>query len=264
MKKLTILLIIIMIAIGAIGCNKKEISKIDEIKEKGKLVLGTSASFPPYEFHKEINGKDEIIGFDIEIAKAIADELGVKLEIKDMDFGGLLGAMKADKIDIIVAGMTPTDERKKNVDFSKIYYTSKQCLIINNKDIDNIKTIEDVKNRTICVQKGSIQEEIAFKITDKENIKSLGKLSNVVMELLNGKVDAVIVGEPVAKSYVKKNPNLCIAEVEVKTDNNGSAIAINKGNKELLKVINDTLEKLKEDDKINEFVVKYTKIADEK
>ena len=104
----------------------KASGKIDEIKAKGKIVLGTAADYPPYEFHKEIDGKDNIVGFDIEIAKAIAADLGVELEIKDMKFDGLLAALVAEDIDFIVAGMVATEERKQSVDFSISYYEAEQ------------------------------------------------------------------------------------------------------------------------------------------
>ena len=129
-KKLIAVAAVATIAISMVGCGsnaKKEstnsnTSALEAIKSKGKLVVGTSADYPPYEFHKEIDGKDQIVGFDIEIAKQFAKDLGVELEIKDMAFDGLLVALQADKVDMVFAGMTPTDERKQNADFSDIYY----------------------------------------------------------------------------------------------------------------------------------------------
>lgn len=263
-KKLTVLFLIFTLVLSFVACsNEKDISKIDEIKEKGKIVIGTSAAYPPYEFHKEINGKDEIIGFDIEIAKVIADELGVELEIKDMDFGGLLGALMSNKIDIVIAGMNPTEERKKNVDFSKVYYIAKQSVVINKENFDKIKTTEDLKGKTIAVQKGSTQEGMAKDIAEEKDIKALGKISNLIMELLNNKVDAVIVEEPVAKSYIQKNPSLCLSTVELQTGDSGSAIAINKGNDDLVKLINSVLDKLIEENKIEKFVIDSTQLVEE-
>ncbi|WKL02385.1 transporter substrate-binding domain-containing protein [Paenibacillus amylolyticus] len=95
-----------------------------------KLVLGTSADFAPYEFHKVINGKDEIVGFDIEIAKEIAKDLGAELVIEDMGFDGLLPSLQSGRVDLVISGMTPTDERKKSIDFSDTYYKSKQVIMV--------------------------------------------------------------------------------------------------------------------------------------
>lgn len=262
MKKFISMVLVLVLSVCMVGCGSKKESKIDEIKEKGKIVLGTSATFPPYEYHKEIDGKDEIVGFDIAIAKAIAEDLGVELEIKDMDFGGLLGAMVAGKIDFVVAGMTPTEKRKKNVDFSDVYYVSKQSAVINKKDLEKYKTIEDLKGKSLCVQKGSIQEEIALELSDEKKVKSLGKLANIIMELKNNKVDAVIVENAVANAYVSKNPEMCVANFDIPYDNAGSAIAVNKGNEDLVKVINKVLADLKSENKIEEFVVKYTTLSE--
>ena len=133
-KKIISIIITILIAFSLSGCSQgkasAEVSKMDKIKEKGKIVIGTSADYPPYEFHKSIDGKDTIVGFDIEIAKEIAKDLGVELEIKDMKFDGLLAALQTGNIDFVAAGMNPTEDRKKNVDFSKIYYTAVQCVVI--------------------------------------------------------------------------------------------------------------------------------------
>lgn len=126
-KKIAAVAAVAVLAISMVGCGSsgdENKTALDKIKESGKLVVGTSADYPPYEFHATVDGKDEIKGFDIDIAQAVADDLGVKLEIKDMDFDGLLVALQGDKVDMVFAGMTPTEERKQNADFSDIYYTA--------------------------------------------------------------------------------------------------------------------------------------------
>ena len=123
-------------------------------------MLGTSADFTPYEFHKVINGKDEIVGFDIAIAKEIAADLGAELVIEDMGFDGLLPALQSGRVDLVVSGMTPTDERKKSIDFSDTYYKSKQVIMVRNVDKDKYPDMKSLENVKIGVQKGSIQETI--------------------------------------------------------------------------------------------------------
>lgn len=231
---------------------------IEKIKKNGKLVLGTSADYPPYEFHKAIGGKDEIVGFDVEIAKQIAKDLGVQLEIKDMKFDGLLAALDQGNVDLVVAGMTPTEERKKNVDFSDVYYTAVQTIIVRAGDKDKIKTVDDLKGKRIGVQKGAIQEEIAKKQVSGAEAVALGKISDLVLALKNNRVDAVIVEMPVATSNVNANKDLVISDIKLKTEESGSAVAFKKGSSDLVKEVNKTLSRLKADKSIDKFVTEAT------
>lgn len=251
-KIITASMILSITVIGLTGCGK----------ETDKIVLGTSADYPPYEFHKEVNGKDTIVGFDIEIAKEIAKDLGVELEIKDMEFGGLLADLKTNKVDFVIAGMTPDAERAKEVDFSTIYYNAEHGLVINKKDIDKYKDISDLKGKIIGVQKGSIQEDIATEQIEGAQIKALGKVSNLMLELKTGKVDAVVVEQPVAGAYVKNNAELYMTDIIFKDEEGGSAVAVKKGNKELLDSINKAIERLIKENKIDEFVLNATESID--
>ncbi|MDF2880548.1 MAG: polar amino acid uptake transporter, family, amino acid-binding protein [Clostridiaceae bacterium] len=229
-------------------------TKLDQIKKSGKLVVGTSADYPPYEFHKTINGKDEIVGFDITIANEIAKDLGVKLEIKDMSFDGLLAALQSGNVDIVIAGMNPTEDRKKSVDFSKVYYTSINSVMVRTEDKDKYKTIDDLKGKKIGVQKGTTQEQIAKDQMAGSEIKSLGKVTDLVMQLQNKKVDAIIVELPVATSYASKNKNISVSDVKVKNEEKGSAVAFKKGNEDFVKAVNSTLDKLMKSNSIDKFV----------
>lgn len=238
-------------------------SALQAIKSKGKLVIGTSADYPPYEFHKEIDGKDQIVGFDIEIAKEMAKDLGVELEIKDMAFDGLLVALQSDKIDMVFAGMTPTDERKQNADFSDIYYNATHRFVLRSGDEAGITKMEDLKGKKIGVQKGSIQEGIAKDNFDAANIKSLDKVTDLILDLKNNKVDAVLAEQPVAKINVEKNEGIAIADkLEITDPNGGSAVAMKKGSADLLEQVNKTIKRLKDEDKINQFVVDVNKLVD--
>lgn len=239
-------------------------TKLDKIKKSGKLVVGTSADYPPYEFHKQINGKDEIVGFDIEIAKQLAKDLGVQMEIKDMTFNGLLEAIKTDKIDIVFAGMNPTAERAKEVDFSKIYYKAVQAVIVRTEDKDKYKTFADLKGKKIGVQLATTQEEIAKSQITGADIKSLGKITDLVLELKNKKVDALVVELPVAQSYSDKNKDIMVSDMkfETKTEEKGSAAAVKKDSPELVEAINKTLDKLINDKSIEKFVTAANEMVD--
>ncbi|WP_352418443.1 ABC transporter substrate-binding protein [Proteiniborus sp.] len=263
-------LVLAIIAIIFTGCSKETGSvkdegiktSLDKIKDSGKIVLGTSPDYPPYEFHKEINGKDNIVGFDIAIAEEIAKDLGVKLEIKSMEFGGLLADLKTSKVDFVLAGMTPDAERAKEVDFSNIYYNAEHGLVINKKDIDKYKEIADLKGKNIGVQKGAIQEDIAKEQIESPQIKALGKVSNLMLELSTGKIDAVVVEQPVAQAYVKNNDALHATDIVFKDEDGGSAVAVRKENEELLEAINKTIERLMKENKIEEFVINANEMMD--
>lgn len=184
--------------------------KLQQIKDSGKLVLGTSADYPPFEFHLEVDGKDTIVGFDIDIANKIAAAIGVELEIVDMKFEGLLPALTAGKIDLIVSGMTPTDERKQSVDFSVVYYDARQTMLVASDSKDVLNTIEAFAGKVIGAQKGSIQETLAATTFTTSEVKAIDKIPNLMMELKTGKVDGLVLAEPVAKQYAAANPDLAV------------------------------------------------------
>ncbi len=275
-KKLMAIAAVTTIAISMVGCGsgttteKKEgntapaakATTLETIKSKKKLVVGTSADYAPYEFHTQIDGKDQIVGFDIEIAKQFAKDLGVELEIKDMAFDGLLVALQADKVDMIFAGMTPTDERKQNADFSDIYFTATHRFMLRSGEEAGIAKIEDLKGKKIGVQKGSIQEGIAQANFEADKIKSLDKVPDLVLDLKNKKVDAVLVESTVADLTVQKNTGIAIASgLEIQDPDGGCAIAMKKGSTELQTEINKTLKKLKDEKKVQQFFIDANKLA---
>ena len=238
-------------------------SALQEIKDSGKLVIGTCADYPPYEWHLIKDGKDEIIGFDIDIAQAIADELGVELEIKDMDFDGLIPALSTGKIDMIIAGMNPTDERKQSVDFTDIYYTQKDALVIKSEDAENIQSENDLKKASLATQKATIQETYLLENFPDAALQSVPKWNTAILSLVTGKVDAVLMVETVAKQYVEQNEGLEIAGFDVASTPNESAIAVAKDNKDFLDAVNDILDEMKESGQIEELMRTNIEIMDE-
>ena len=236
---------------------------LQEIKDSGKLVVGTCADYPPYEWHLIKDGKDEIIGFDIDIAQAIADELGVELEIKDMDFDGLIPALSTGKIDMIIAGMNPTEERKQSVDFTDIYYTQKDALVIKSEDAENIQSENDLKKASLATQKATIQETYLLENFPDAALQSVPKWNTAILSLVTGKVDAVLMVETVAKQYVEQNEGLEIAGFDVASTPNESAIAVAKDNKDFLDAVNDILDEMKESGQIEELMRTNIEIMDE-
>jgi arginine/lysine/histidine transporter system substrate-binding protein len=242
--------------------EQKAAGKLEQIKAKGKIVLGTSADYPPYEFHKEINGKDEIVGFDIDIAKAVAEELGVQLEIKDMKFDGLLAALVADDIDFIIAGMVPKEERKQSVDFSIPYYQAEQKMLIKAAAAEKIKSIADLKGLKIGAQKSTVQEDIAKTKMEALEVKSLSKITDLVLELKNDKIDGIVLVAPVAAAYAKQNQDLVVPEITFGKED-GVAVAVNKGNADLLGAIDKTLNKLMKAGSIEKFIGDATVLSEQ-
>lgn len=241
-----------------VGCGNKSksTSKIGKIKENGKIVLGTCADYPPYEYGKMKDGKMEYVGFDIEIAKEIAKDLGVKLEISNMDFGSLVQSLKIGKVDFVVSGMTPDATRRKQIDFSKIYYKAVQKIIIRKTDKDKYKSVASLKENSVGAQVGSIQEKLVKKEMEESKLFSLKKVNELVLSLKTKKVEAIVIEGPVAKAYVKQNPELMVADIKIGNPDDGSAIGIQKGNKDLVDAINKTVDRLNKDNHIN-------KLADE-
>lgn len=225
-------------------------------EEKKILKMGTSADYPPFEY-VDTAKSDEIIGFDVDLANLIANELGYKIEIKDMDFNGLIGAIQADSVDFVMAGMTPTPERKKSVDFSDVYYTA-QHMIVSAKD-SNIKSIEDLAGKTVGVQLSSVQEEEAGKIAETVDIKieKRTRIPELVQEIKAGRIDAAIIEDTVAKGYFDNNPDLEGFTLEGGSeDEAGSAIAFPKGSK-LTADFNKVLKEKMENGEVDKLIVKW-------
>ncbi|MFZ2437505.1 MAG: transporter substrate-binding domain-containing protein, partial [Trichococcus flocculiformis] len=213
--------------------------KLQEIKDSGKLVMGTSADYPPYEWHLIKDGKDEIIGFDIDIAQAIADELGVELEVKDMDFDGLIPALTTGKIDIIIAGMNATEERKQSVDFTDVYYTQTDIVVIRKEDADKFTSEDSLKTAKLATQKATVQETYLLEAFPDAEIQSVPKWNTAIMSLTTGKVDAVMMVDTVAKQFIAQNDDLMVANFDINSTPNAAAIAVAKNGGEFLETVNN-------------------------
>lgn len=272
MKKIISFLMVVMLMVSLAACGngektqeqKAEVkSKVDEIKERGYLLIGTSADYPPYETHIMVDGKDEIVGLDIEIAKEIAKSMGVELKIEDMNFDALLLSLATGKIDMVLAAMSATEERKEKVDFSMVYYNPKQTIIIRKEDAETLNSLEAFEGKTVGVQKGTIQEEFADQNMPKSEKIALAKIPNLILEVKTGKSDAVVLEEPVANAYISQNPELTMANIEVAINSDeGSSVALKKGDAELLKVVDETIKKLIEEKKIDQMVIEANKLLE--
>jgi len=238
---------------GAKANSSKMSSKVDKIKSAGKIVMGTSADYPPYEFRLLGDEDGDIVGIDIDIANEIARELGVKLEVKEILFSKLFDSLAQGEIDMIIAGITPTEQRKQVADFSDVYYQAIQSLLIRGDETELIKSVEDLRGKKVGVQKDSIQEESARNQIKGAEFVAMEKITELIDALKNRNVDAIVLEKPVAESYALRNKELVNLACSVE-ERMGSAIAVKKGDSDLLMNINDTLKKLKDDNKIAEFM----------
>ncbi len=243
MKKI-LLVVSILMGIFMMACGAKK-------DGTQKVYVGTNAEFAPFEF---LEG-DKVTGFDIDLITEIGKLQGFEVQVQNQAFDGLLPALQAKKIDLIIAGMTVTDERKKAVNFSESYYTASQVIIVPERN-DTIKTYDDLKGKNVGVQIGTTGDTIISEIKEITNTK-FNNGSEAVMALLAGKVEAVVIDNEPAKNFVAKNKGLKVVEAEaVKED---YAIAINKENTELLEKVNAGLKTLKENGKYDELVAKWFK-----
>ena len=218
----------------------------------GKLVMATNAEFPPYEYHDG----DAIVGIDAEIAKAIADELGMELEIEDIAFDSIIPEIVSGKADMGLAGMTVTEDRMQSVDFSDTYAKASQKIIVT--EDSEIASPDDLKGVIVGVQLGTTGDIYVSDLeADGTTVERYNKGFEAVQALSQGKIDAVVIdGEP-AKTFVAETQGLKILD-ESFTDEE-YAIAVKKGNTELLEKINGALKTLKDNGTLDEIVAKYIK-----
>ena len=214
------------------------------------LVMATNATFPPYEY---VEG-DEIVGIDPEIAAAIADELGMELQIEDVDFDSIVAGVASGKYDMGMAGMTVDPDRLESVNFSDSYATGIQSIIV--KEGSQIQSVEDLSSSTkIGVQQGTTGAMYAADDYGQDAVVNFNKGADAVQALVTDKVDCVIIDNEPAKSFVAANEGLKILDTEYAVED--YAICVAKDNDELLDKINDALAKLKEDGTLDEVINKY-------
>ena len=270
MKKVIAAVMLGVMTMGFVGCgassnkasDNNSTDLLETIQEKGKLVVGMSADYAPYEFHYiDENGKDVIGGFDVDIANEIADAIGVELVIQEMDFDALVSALPAGKVDVVISGMNPTEERAKVVDFSDIYYNSQHGILVRTEDADKYKTFADLEGAKVGAQLGSTQEQIAKAEIPNADLQLLANVNNLILELKSRKVDAIVMEKPVAEMAVKNNPDLAVGEPTYEEKTGGNAVGVAKNNPELLAKINEVINELNESGKMDDYILKANELA---
>ncbi|MDR0880059.1 MAG: transporter substrate-binding domain-containing protein [Clostridioides sp.] len=264
-KKLVGLGLVMALAVGVVGCSSgSSETKLDQIKSNGKLVVGLSPDYPPFEFPVMENGKEKIQGVDPAIGEAIAKEIGVKVEIKKMDFDGLIGAVNSDKIDIVLSAMSPSPDRVKTTDFSDLYFETKNVVLVKKDFTGKIESGEDLKKLKVGVQRGSIQEQYVRNELKVANSKSLAAVTDLALDLKNGNIDAIVVNDLVGNITAKQYNYVKVANSSVGGDvKEGMAAAIKKAdnNKEFVELVNKVIKDMKDSGQFDKTLDEMTTLA---
>ena len=267
MKKFFALMLAVVMTLSLAACGEKPQeetakTKLDEIKEAGVLVMGTSADYPPCEFHIEVDGKDTIVGYEVALAQYIADDLGVELEVVDMAFDGLCISLSKGDFDIIIASMGITPERQQAVDFTDPYYSGgAQQILVLKENADKYNTVDDLKGKKIGYQSGTIQEGVLAENGLLDNAVALTSAQNIMMELKDGKLDVAYIDYTPSLAFVAKDDTLALKDVGFVYDSPGSAIGVQKGNEEFVEYLNGVIAEVLENGKLNEMIAEAQLLA---
>ena len=244
-RKLLVLCMAALMAMAALvaGCGGEQ----KAAESEKVLKVGVNADFAPFEFQDE-NGK-EYQGFDMDLIRAVGEEMGYKVEINNVNFDGLIPALEAGNIDVCISGMTINEERKQKVNFSDPYYKSGLSIIVA-KDNDSIKKFEDLKGKKVAVQIGTTSAEGV-------EVKEFNSSADTFMELRAKGVDAVVNDRPVNDYYIMKSGETNVKALPDLLTSEDYGIAVSKKNEELLNKVNDALRKLHENGKYDEIFTKW-------
>lgn len=252
-KLLSVLAIGIMTLTLLVGCGNKEELTLEQVKKNGKIVIGLDDAYPPMEFRNE---KNELVGFDIDLANEIGKKLGVKAEFIPTEWNGILLALQSKKFDMIISGLSITDERKKSIGFSEPYVMGGQVIAVKSGN-DTIKTLADLKGKIVGCQMGSTGQEAAEKnLKEIKELKKYGKITEAFSELAIGRVDAVIMDAQVGGYYISKKPGEFVVLDEMVSEE-PMGIGFRQEDKALNTEIQKIIEELKADGTLSKLSVQW-------
>ena len=247
--------------LAACGNGKSATNQVDKVKKAGVLKVALSPDYPSFEFQIIKDGKNTVVGSDVDLANAIGKKLGVKVKIESMDFNNVLASLNTGKADIAISGISKEPSREKSVNFSDVYYTASNYLVVKKSDLSKYRSVDDFKGKKVAAQKGSTQEGIVTSQFKGATEIALPQIGDEINEVKGGQVQGAVIENLIAKSYVAANSDLAIANVDVKTpkDSYGSAVALPKGSDELTKVVNSVIKEELKNGQINKDIQKnYT------
>lgn len=258
---------LIMLVMTLSGCSQNQ-NLLASIQSSGKLVMYTNAAFPPYEF---LGQNGEFVGIDVEIGKAIAEKLGVTLEVQNANFDGIISAIASGKGDLAISGITITDERAQHVDFSEPYFKGAQSLVI--PENSDIRTLEDLSSKVVGAQTGStgylyIEDENNSGLLSEQpcDLRAYQTPTDAMMALCDGKLDAVVVDDVVADQLVNNQAGMIsipLVAADGTRAEESYAIAIAKGNEDLLAIVNEVLEEMESEGLIDQYFTEYSNLISE-
>lgn len=262
-KKIALGLVTVAAAMTLVACGSSASKdSLTNIKDKKTLTVALSPDYAPFEFQMIKDGKNEVVGSDVDLAKEIGKALRVKVKIEAMDFNNVLASVTSGKADIAISGISADAERKKAYDFSDSYYTANNVIVVKKDKADSLSTIADFKGKKLAAQKGSVQEKVATEQVKEASLVSLVKTGQAINELKNGTVEGVVLEEPIAKSYISANPDLALATVKLdSSDTDSYCVAMPKKSDALKKEIDKVIKDLKAKDAINKSVEKNFELA---
>lgn len=269
MKKIFALVLAVCMVIGLAACGSKtqeSAASSSSLKtvNPGKLTVATSPDFAPYEFYAiDKDGNPQLAGFDMSLAKFIAKELGLELEVIPMDFDGTIMELSQGNVDMSLAGYSITEERKEVMDFSIVYYGGAQSFVTTKDKQSKFTDLASANNPDYVIeaQTGSIQATLMKENTPNANCIEMVKVTDIIAELVNGKADGAFIETAVAESYQKQYPELVIL-CDVPFDSEGSAAGITKGNTELVNAVNAAIQKCISSGEFDKYVEEAKALAE--
>lgn len=259
MKKIKLLLLALLIAIClSLPTQVGSAKTVEEIKEAGVIVLGTNAEYPPFEWVEMKDGKQVYLGIDIDLAQLIADEMGVELVINDQAFNALIPSLQAGKIDMAIASMSYTQERAEQVEFSEIYFETKNLFAVPAGKEKEYQSVEDFADVKIGVLKASVQEQMINELFPDGDIVSMNKNGDLIESLKSGRVDVVLMDNVVIYQYETLNSDsiTVINDFALEDGSFGNAVAMEKGNSELKAIVDQVILEAIESGELDEIVAK--------
>ncbi|WP_367300935.1 ABC transporter substrate-binding protein/permease [Leuconostoc carnosum] len=249
-----ILLLPLMIAVVPETKAAETDPAYSKIKERGVLVVGLSADYAPFEFHTTVDGKDKIVGFEVDMAKEIAKDLGVKLQIKEMGFDGLIGAVQTGKIDVIISGINATPEREKVIDFSKSYLAPKQTIMVLKKNEAQFTTdVNSFSGKKIGAQRQTTQETFVQNNMSSATLVSLQKVPDLVSQLSAGKIAGVVLNDPISSAYAQQNKAFKVIFPKPNESEGAISVAMPKNSPVLKSKINESIDQIVESGQLKTF-----------
>ncbi len=257
-KKFVAITAVIGAGLSLAACSSTSSDSLQSIKDNKKIVVAVSPDYPPFEYKSVVNGKDTVVGADIDLANQIAKKLGVKVEISTMSFDNTLAAVSSGKADVAISAISANPTRKKSFDFSTTYYTPYNEIVVKKSDLSKYTSLSSFKGLSLAGQTGSTQETAIKDQIKDSNLVSLADAGDEIAEVQQGKIAGTVLEDMIAKAYVQNNSDLAIANVKipVTADEAGMAVAMKKGSSNLQTQINATIKKLKSSGQMNQIIQK--------